>query len=157
MNTILLIAIIAACTWIALMAGLKSFAVLLRRQTEKAALNAIHPEKVLRNTDNASYLGAGFPGPNLPPRTSGVLILTANRLFFLPWFPRKSITLPRNTIRTVRCSPSFNGLTYSIEVLVLSVKGVGDPNGEMAWLVHDPEGWKREIKSILPRESMKEK
>lgn len=153
MNTVLLIIVIIACAWIALMIGLKSFVALLRRQTEKAALNAIHPEEVLRITDNASYLGAGFPGPNLPLRTSGALILTAGRLFFLPWFPRKSITLPRNTIRTVKRSPSFNGQTYSIDVLVLSVKGVGNPDGEMAWLVHDPEVWEKEIKSILARES----
>jgi hypothetical protein len=150
--------ILILVAWIVLMLGLKSFAALLRRQTEKATRNAIHPEKILRIVDNASYLGAQFPGPNLPPRTSGVLALTESRLFFLPWYPRKSITLPRNSIDSVKSSSSFDGKTYSIPALVFTVEGVGVPGArEIAWLVQDPEGWKGEIESILVRGSMKEK
>ena len=156
MDTVLLVVAIIIGAWILMMAGLRGFASLLRRQTSRAAHNAVYPEKILLTTDNASYLGAGFPGPNLPPRTSGCLTITENRLFFLPWFPRKSITLPRHTIHSVRTGSSFDGATYSIPVLVLSIKGVGDPAGDMAWLVHHPEDWEKEIRSILTRESKKE-
>ena len=149
MDTVLLVLVIIIGAWILLMASLKGFASLLRRQTEKAAHNAVYPETIRLSADNASYLGAGFPGPNLPPRTSGCLLLTENRLFFLPWFPRKSITLPKDTIRSVRTDSSFEGMSYAIQVLVLSIVGVADPHGDMAWLVHDPEGWEREIKAIL--------
>jgi hypothetical protein len=149
-KTLFLFVIVILGVWIVLMLGLKSFAALLRRQTEKSARNAIHPEKILKVADNVSYLGAQFPGPNLPPRTSGVLALTESRLFFLPWYPRKAITLPRHTISSVKTSSSFDGRAYNISALVFTVKGVGDPEkSKMAWLVHDPEGWKREIGEVF--------
>lgn len=143
------ILIVILGVWISVMLGLKGMAILLRRQTVKAAQVALHNETVLRITDNASYLGARFPGPNLPPRTSGVLALTESRLFFLPWFPRKTITLPKKSISSVKTHTSIGNLTYNIPALVLKVKGVGDPDGEMAWLVHEPEEWKKEIDSII--------
>jgi hypothetical protein len=149
MKTIIFVAIVTLGIWIALMISLRCFAGLLRRQTVKAARNAIHPEKILKIVENSGYLGARFPGPNLPPRTSGVLVLSESRLFFLPLFPRKAITIPRRSIRSVKTSFSFDGKTHRIPALVVVVKDVGDPDGEMAWLVHDPEEWERVIKEIL--------
>ena len=148
MNTIIVVSIIIV-VWISIMLGLKGLAILLRRQTVKAAQAALHAETILRITDNASYLGARFPGPNLPPRTSGVLALTESRLFFLPWFPRKTIILPKNTISTVRTQTAFGNRAYNIPALVMKVKGVGDPDGEIAWLVHEPGEWKEEIDHII--------
>jgi hypothetical protein len=156
MSAALTIIAAVAGGWIVLIMSLKGLAVLLRRQTVKAVKAALGQETPLMISDNTSYLGADFRGPNLPPRTSGVLALTAERLYFLPWFPRKSITLPRESISEVLTRPLFRDLGYNIPALIMVVKGVGDPDGEMGWLVRDPEGWKREIKSILPRRSMKE-
>ena len=154
MSTAFTIIIIIPGVWITVMLSLKGMAFLLRRQTEKAAQTVLHAEAILRITDNASYLGADFSGPNLPPRTSGVLALTAERLYFLPWFPRKSISLPRGTVSEVLTRPSFKNLGYNIPALVLRVKGVGDPEGEMGWLVHDPEGWERDIKEMLESQEL---
>ena len=154
MSTAFTIVIIIPGVWITVMLSLKGMAFLLRRQTEKAAQTVLHAEAILRITDNASYLGADFSGPNLPPRTSGVLALTAERLYFLPWFPRKSISLPRGTVSEVLTRPSFKNLGYNIPALVLRVKGVGDPEGEMGWLVHDPEGWERDIKEMLESQEL---
>ena len=152
MSLIFTIVITATGIWIAVMLALKGMAFLLRKQTGKATLAALHAEKILKLTDKASYLGAHFPGPNLPPRTSGVLALTETRLFFLPWFPRRAITLPRNFISFVKASPNFGEKFFNIPALILTVRGVGDPDGEMGWLVHDPEGWEREIKEVIRRQ-----
>jgi hypothetical protein len=141
--------IAAIVVWVVLIAALKGMALLLRKQTTRAALAALQNEAILKQTDNASYLGAHFPGPNLPPRTSGFLALTESRLFFLPWFPRRSITLPRPSISSVESVPSFGNNSFNIPVLVITVRGVGDPDGEMGWLVHDAEGWEREIKKVV--------
>ncbi len=124
-------------------------AALLRKSATKAAMKALAYEKVIRMTDNVSFLGADFPGPNLPPRTTGVLAITESRLFFLPWFPRRAITLPRETIAGVSLRDHYGELAYNIPVLLVKIKGVGDPHGSIAWLTHEPKEWEREIKSIL--------
>ncbi|MDF1536353.1 MAG: hypothetical protein P1S46_07610 [bacterium] len=149
MKTFIIVIIVIVAAWLALMLGLKLAARVLRKGAVKAAGAALAGETVRMTTDNASYLGADFPGPNLPPRTSGVLAVTDTKLFFLPWFPRKAITLPRATIAEVSLKGSFRDMSYSIPLLTIKVRGVGDPHGTMTWLVHDPAQWEREIRSIL--------
>ena len=152
MKTFLLVIAIAAGGWVLLILCLKGLAVLLRKSTAKAIKTALTGEKSLKMTDNVSFLGADFPGPNLPSRTSGVLAVTDKRVMFLPWFPRRAITLPRDTIAEVSLRDHHNEMTYNIPIIVLSIKGVGDPLGSMAWLAHEPEEWEREIRSILQNE-----
>ncbi len=149
MKTLLIIAAVAGGGWLLLIFGLKGMAVLLRKSTVKATQTALAYETVRKITDNASFLGADFPGPNLPPRTSGVLAVTDNRLFFLPWFPRRSIVLPWSSISRVSLEDHFGEMAYNIPVLTLRVKGVGDPDGRIAWLIHEPEEWKREIRKVI--------
>jgi hypothetical protein len=149
MNTLLIIIAVAAGGWVLLMLGLKGVAALLRRSAVKATKNALSGEKILRMTDNVSFLGADFPGPNLPPRTSGVLAVTDSRIIFLPWFPRRAITLPRETIAEVNLQDHYGEMAYNIPVLLLKVRGVGDPHGNMAWLTHEPEEWEKVIKKVI--------
>lgn len=131
--------------WFLFILGLKALAAGLRRSTARAARSVLEGEEILRITDNASYLGADFPGPNLPPRTSGVLALTQGRVLFLPWFPRRAVTLPVGTISRVALAQNFGDRSYNIPILILRIKGVRNPDGTMAWLLHDPEEWEREI------------
>lgn len=149
MNTFLIIIAGFAAGWVLLIFGLKGMAVLLRRSAVKATRAALADENILRITDNVSFMGADFPGPNLPRRTSGVLAVTDTRLFFLPWFPRRAITLPRDTIAGVSLLDHYGERAYNIPVLSLKVKGVGDPHGNIAWLTHEPEEWEREIRSLI--------
>ena len=149
MNTFLIIAAVLAGGWVLLIFALKGMAVVLRKRAVKSTKAALGGEEILRMTDNASFLGADFPGPNFPPRTSGTLAVTASRLFFLAWFPRHAITLPRDTISRVTLEDQFGERAYNIPALVLRIKEVGDPHGKMAWLVHDAEEWRDIIKSIL--------
>ncbi len=149
MNTFLIIIAVAAGGWVLLMLGLKGMAVLLRKSAVKATKNALAGENILKMTDNVSFLGADFPGPNLPPRTSGVLAVTDSRIIFLPWFPRRAITLPRDTIAEVSLQDHYGEMAYNIPVLSVKVRGVGDPNGNMVWLTHEPEEWEREIKKVI--------
>ncbi|UCG39581.1 MAG: hypothetical protein JSV00_04995 [bacterium] len=149
MSTGFIVAIVVVGGWITLMVGIKGLVILLRRGTIKAARKALHSERIVRITDNASYMGADFPGPNLPPRTSGVLALTDSKLFFLPWFPRKAITLPRGTIASVSTRDSFGDMSYAIPALTFRIRGGSETLGEMAWLVHQPHEWEREIKAML--------
>jgi hypothetical protein len=149
MNTLLIIIAVAAGGWVLLIFGLKGMAAIMRKGTVKATMNALAGENILKMTDNVSFLGANFPGPNLPPRTSGVLAVTDTRLIFLPWFPRRAITLPRDTIAEVSLVDHYGEMAYNIPVLLLKVKGVGDPHGKMAWLTHDPEEWKKVIRSMI--------
>jgi hypothetical protein len=149
MNTFFIIIAVAAGGWVLLMLGLKGMAALLRRSTVKATKNALAGENILKMTDNVSFLGADFSGPNLPPRTSGVLAVTDSRIIFLPWFPRRAIKLPRDTIAEVNLQDHYDEMAYNIPVLLLKIRGVGDPHGSMAWLTHEPEEWERVIKSIL--------
>lgn len=150
MQTTLTILAIILGGWLLFIFGLKGMASLLRKSTAKAAKAALSNEAILRLAENASFLGADFPGPNLPPRTSGTLAVTETKILFLPWFPRRSITLPGHTIAGVGLKNEFGNRAYNIPVLVLNIKGVGDPFGSMAWLVHEPEEWERKITSILP-------
>jgi hypothetical protein len=149
MNTFLIVVGVLAVGWVLLIVGLKGMAALLRKSAVKATKAALAGEDILRITDNVSFLGADFPGPNLPARTSGVLAVTPTRLFFLPWFPRRAITLPGETIAGVSLRDHFGQMAYNIPILSLKIKGVGDPHGNMAWLTHEPEEWEREIGSIL--------
>ena len=149
MNTLLIIIAALAAGWVLFIFGLKGLAALLRKSATKATMKALAGENIIRMTDNVSFLGADFPGPNLPPRTSGVLAITGSRLFFLPWFPRRAITLPRDTIAGVSLRDHYGELAYNIPVLLVKIKGVGDPHGNMAWLTHEPKEWESEIRSIL--------
>ena len=149
MKTFLIVIIVIVAAWLLLMVGLKLMARLMRRGAVKDAEKALAGETVLISTDNASYLGADFPGPNLPPRTSGYLAITQTKLFFLPWFPRKAITLPKDTIVQVSLKASFREMTYNIPFLSVEVRGGGDAHGNMSWLVHDAGEWERKIKSII--------
>ncbi len=149
MKTLLIIIAVAAGSWIILILGLKGMAALMRKSAVKATVKALADENILKITDNVSFLGADFPGPNLPPRTSGVLAVTTTRLFFLPWFPRRTIILPRDTIAGVSLRDHYAEKAYNIPILSLQVKGVGDPLGNMAWLTHEPEEWERVIKKVI--------
>jgi hypothetical protein len=149
MSTVLIIVAVIAGSWILLILTLKGIAALLRKGAVKATRAALAGEDILKISDNVSYLGADFPGPNLPTRTSGVLAVTATRLLFLPWFPRRAITLPGDTIAAVGLKDHFGEIAFNIPVLQLKVKGVGAHHGTMAWLAHEPEEWEREIKKAI--------
>lgn len=149
MNTFIIVIAVIAAAWFAIMFGLKFMARLMRKGAVKDTEKTLAGETVHLITDNASYLGADFPGPNLPPRTSGVLAVTDTKLFFLPWFPRKAITLPKETIAQVNLKGSFREKTYSIPLLSIEVKGGGDAQGTMTWLVHNAGEWETKIRSII--------
>ena len=125
MNTFIIVIVVIAAAWITIMLSLKLMARILKKGAVKAAEVTLAGETVRMTTDNASYLGADFPGPNLPPKTSGVLAVTDTKVFFLPWFPRKAITLPRDTIANVSLKGSFREMSYSIPLLTIKIKGMG--------------------------------
>ncbi|HDL54262.1 MAG TPA: hypothetical protein ENH32_09850 [Proteobacteria bacterium] len=145
MNVFLLIAGIAVGGWFVFILLIKGFAALLKKSALEATLKLLSGEEILRITDNASFLGADFPGPNLPPRTSGVLAVTDRKIFFLPWFPRKSISLPYEWVNGVRLQASFDDMASSIPCVVVRVKELKDPEGSIAWLVHEPRKWEKAI------------
>jgi hypothetical protein len=151
MQTALYVIAIAVAVWIILMLLLKGGARLMRRSTLKAMNSMLAYENILLITDNAGYMGADFPGPNLPPRTNGVLALTSGKLIFLPLFPRKAITLPAQWIKGVGARQTFNDISYNIPFLVVDVRDLGDPDGQIAWIVNDPEEWVRKIKEVGSR------
>ncbi len=149
MKTFMIVIIVLVAAWFAIMFGIKLIARLMRKGAVKDTQKALAGETIHLITDNASYLGADFPGPNLPPRTSGVLAVTDTKLFFLPWFPRKAITLPRETIAQVNLKDSFREMAYSIPLLSIEVKRGGDAQGTMTWLVHDAGEWEAALKDII--------
>lgn len=149
MKTFMIVIIVLVAAWFAIMFGIKLIARLMRKGAVKDTQKALAGETIHLITDNASYLGADFPGPNLPPRTSGVLAVTDTKLFFLPWFPRKAITLPRETIAQVNLKDSFREMAYSIPLLSIEVKGGGGAQGTMTWLVHDAGEWEAALKDII--------
>ncbi len=147
MNIFLIIAAVAVGGWIILILLLKGIAAFLKKSALKAARKLLVNEKILKITDNASFLGADFPGPNLPPRTSGVLAVTDRKIFFLPWFPRKPISLPYEWVNGVGLQASFGKLGFSVPCMVVRVKDLKDPEGSIAWLVHEPKEWEKTIGS----------
>jgi len=149
MNTLLLILIIAAGGWLLLMVVLKGLAAYLRKNTLKDVQKILADEKILHIADNTSFLGADFPGPNLPPRTSGVLAVTDRQIYFLPWFPRKKISLPWQWIIGARLESSYGSAAASIPCLVIRVRDLKDPEGTIAWLVHEPTEWLKVINSQI--------
>ena len=128
---------------------LKGLAALMKMSALTAAHKLLADENILRITDNASFLGADFPGPNLPPRTSGVLAVTDRKVFFLPWFPRKSISLPYGWVKGVRLQDSFGELKFPLPCVVVRVRELKDPEGAIAWLVHDPTEWEKAIEESV--------
>lgn len=148
MNRLLTIIALAAAGWVVLMLLLKGAAAVLRRSALKAAMRALDGEEVILMSDNSSFMGADFPGPNLPPRTNGVLAVTPARLFFLPWFPRKSIVLPAQWILGAEAATTFKDLSYRLPFLSVRVRDLGDPEGRIAWAVHDLEKWVEAVGSM---------
>ncbi|UCF31644.1 MAG: hypothetical protein JSV26_04320 [bacterium] len=152
MQTLLIILIVAVAGWFLIMLGLKGMAFLLRRGTLRDAEKSLAGERILKITNNASFLGADFPGPNLPPRTSGVLAITDRQIYFLPWFPRKSISLPFKWVKGTKLQASYGEVATSIPNLVIRVRDLKDPEGSIAWLVHEPRDWMEIINSQLGSE-----
>jgi hypothetical protein len=149
MNTVLIILVIAAVGWLVLIVGLKGFASFLRKGALKTVEDVLAGEKIHLIVDNASYLGADFPGPNLPPRTSGVLAITDRQIYFLPWFPRKKISLPWQWIKGAKLESSYGSVATSVPCLVIRVRDLKDPEGTIAWLVHEPREWQNIINSQI--------
>lgn len=149
MDTILIILAAAAGVWLLLMLGLKGIAAYLRKNTLKDVRNVLSEERILHIADNTSYLGADFPGPNLPPRTSGVLAVTEGQIYFLPWFPRKKISIPWKWVIGASLENSFGSVATSIPCLVIRVRDLKDPEGKIAWLVHEPREWMNIINSQI--------
>ncbi len=149
MNKLLIGLVVVAASWMLLMLSLKGMARLWKRGARKAADKALAGENVLMITSDASFLGADFPGPNLPPRTSGVLAVTDRQVYFMPWFPRKSISLPHNWIKEVHLKASYGNFSTAIPCLVFVVRDLKDPYGTIAWLVHDPREWVDAANSAL--------
>ncbi len=149
MNKILLGLIVIIGGWLVLMLFLKGLAWMWKRGARTAANKALASEKILRITSDASFLGADFPGPNLPPRTSGVLAVTNERLYFMPWFPRKSLSFPIHYIKEVQLKASYGNFSTTVPCLVFIIKDLKDPYGTIAWMVHDPREWVDAINSVL--------
>lgn len=150
MKTLIIIVVVAVGGWFLLMFAVKGFARLFKKGAMKETQKALAGETIIITTDNASYLGADFPGPNLPPRTSGVLALTENKLFFMPWFPRKAITLPLKWINSVKTQDKYGEHAFTIPCLVIKVRDLKEGSeGKIAWLVHEPEEWRVAVESVL--------
>ena len=131
------------------MLGLKGMAAFWKWGALRDANKFLADEKILKITNNASYLGADFPGPNLPPRTSGVLAITDRQIYFLPWFPRKRIALPFKWVKGVKLQLSYGEVATAIPGLVIRVRDLKDPEGTIAWLVHEPHEWEQIINAVL--------
>ena len=149
MNKILLGLIIIIGGWLVLMLFLKGLAWMWKRGARTAANKALASEKILRITSDASFLGVDFPGPNLPPRTSGVLAVTDERLYFMPWFPRKSLSFPIHYIKEVQLKASYGNFSTKVPFLVFIIKDLKDPYGTIAWMVHDPREWVDAINNLI--------
>ncbi len=149
MNKILLGLIVIIGGWLVLMLFLKGLAWMWKRGARTAANKALAGEKILRITSDASFLGADFPGPNLPPRTSGVLAVTDKQVYFMPWFPRKSLSLPHAWIKEVQLKASYGNFSTSVSCMVFTGGYSKDPNGTIAWMVHDPRKWVDAVNSAL--------
>jgi hypothetical protein len=149
MNKILLGLIVIIVGWTLIMLSLKGLTWMWKRGARTAANKALAGEKILRITSDASFLGADFPGPNLPPRTSGVLAVTDKRIYFMPWFPRKSLSLPHDWIKEVQLKASYGNFSTSVPCMVFTGGYTKDPSGTIAWMVHDPREWIDAINSAL--------
>jgi hypothetical protein len=57
--------------------------------------------------------------------------------------------LPRESIAGVTLRDNYGEMAYNIPVLLLKIKGMGDPHGHMAWLTHEPEEWEKIISSMI--------
>ncbi len=149
MNMILLGLIVIIGGWLVLMLFLKGLAWMWKRGARTAANKALASEKILRITSDASFLGADFPGPNLPARTSGVLAVTDERLYFMPWFPRKSLSLPHDWIKEVQLKATYGNFSTTVPCMVFTGGSPGSPSGTIAWMVHDPREWVDAINNLI--------
>ncbi|MFW9852582.1 MAG: hypothetical protein ACFFDS_06550 [Candidatus Thorarchaeota archaeon] len=82
-------------------------------------------------------------------RGNGVLILTADNLFFEMYFPKKKFTFPLKNIRSVDTVKSFLGKTQFRQLLQISFINDDGEEDSAAWLVKDLDVWLSRIKQVI--------
>lgn len=103
--------------------------------------------EIIGATTEADFLGKLSKG-GWQIRGNGGLVLTKNGVFFLRSIPFREYMIPIKSITDVSMPNSFNGKSIFSKLLCVQYK-VDSGTETMAWVVKNPEKWKKAIEKLM--------
>ncbi len=107
------------------------------------------PDEVLLSEPAANCFGREAQG-SAQVRGNGALVLTAEHLWFSLLVPANELTVPLAEVLDVQLVDGHLGKSVGLPLLRVRFRGVSGEDAA-AWLVADPERWRREIAARIPR------
>ena len=144
MTTVLIVAIVSS---VILLAGLIHF-VRGRLRTQAEELASRHAgEGVVRLTPRANFFGLASRGMG-QVRGNGVLLLTRTSLRFVLLLPRREVTIPLESIRSVETPRSHLGKTVGMRLLKVTFSDDQGQEDSAAWWVNDLDAWVEDLSRL---------
>jgi hypothetical protein len=122
--------------------------VFIRRRLSRAMeeVTLVHPEySRLLTAPMANFFGLRSAGMK-QVRGNGILLLTADRLYFRMLLPRRELTIPLGSVTSAGTVGSFLGRTRGRDLLEVIFTDSGGSEDSAAWLVGDLQEWVQSIK-----------
>jgi len=115
----------------------------------RSVLQKFDQNEICKMAPSANFFGRQSQGVR-QVRGNGVLILTRKKLVFEMWMPKKTFSIPVDSIQKIEHPRSFLGKTKYFPLFkVIFKKPDGDPDS-VAWLVPDPKAWGDIVKKTCP-------
>jgi hypothetical protein len=103
---------------------------------------------IVRQSVGANYFGRSSAGLG-QVRGNGVLVLTADELYFLMFAPHRELTIPLNTVTSVSTPRSHLGKTAGVRLLRVDFRaGTGEDTA--AWAVRGVDEWLADLRRYQP-------
>lgn len=142
---------IAAVVTIVVAAGLGIFFTVFFQNMKSAGMERMQEhfpaQEIVRSEQTANFLGLESRGRG-QIRGNGVLALTRNELWFSRFVMRDDISIPTDSIQEVRLVNAHLGKRILGRQLLYVSFLTSDTIDAAAWLVADPQEWKRIIESL---------
>ncbi|MBN2586380.1 MAG: hypothetical protein JXA64_00580 [Candidatus Fermentibacteraceae bacterium] len=117
--------------------------VFIRRRLSRAMeeVTLVYPEySRLLTAPMANFFGLRSAGMK-QVRGNGILLLTADRLYFRMLLPRRELTIPLDAVTSAGTVGSFLGRTKGRDLLEVDFTDEGGSEDSAAWLVGDLQEW----------------
>jgi len=115
---------------------------------KKELLNKFEGKNILKIASNANFFGQQSMGYS-QIRGNGVLLLTADELYFEMLIPKRSFSIRISSILSIETPRSFLGKSKGRKLLKVVFKDENQKEDSMAWMVVDLAGWQEKLESIL--------
>lgn len=117
----------------------------LRQSALDDADRASLGKHVVLRDPSANLMGVQSQGMGAV-RGNGVLTLTHRHLYFVMWLPRRSFSIPLDTIASVATPKSFMGRSKLRELLQVNFADERGEEDAAAWQVSDLAAWTKALR-----------